>query len=85
MSKEVIECLLMIALMASLIIIYTVYVIYDEHKKLKYYNKDLYYETDWDKYSTMVEKQKKILLYKKIELVYYKILVIIKRIFVWKH
>jgi len=85
MSKEVIECLLMIALMAALIIIYLAYVLIDEHKKLTYYDKKLYYETDWDKYSTMVEKQKKILFLKKIELFYYKILVKIKRALRWKH
>lgn len=85
MSKEVIECLLMIALMAALIIIYLAYVLIDEHKKLTYYDKKLYYETDWDKYSTMIVKQKKILFYKKLELLYYKTLVKLKRIFVWKH
>lgn len=85
MNKEVIECLLMIALMAVLIIIYLAYVLIDEHKKLTYYNKNLYYETDWDKYSTMVEKQKKILFIKRIELFYYKVLVKIKRLFIWKH
>lgn len=75
----------MIALMAVLIIIYLAYVLIDEHKKLTYYNKNLYYETDWDKYSTMVEKQKKILFIKRIELFYYKVLVKIKRLFIWKH
>ena len=70
---------------AIVIIIYSIYVLLDEHKKLKYYDKNLYYETDWDKYSTMIVKQKKILFYKKLELLYYKTLVIIKRIFVWKH
>lgn len=85
MSKDVFNYLLLIAFMAALIIIYSIYVLLDEHKKLKYYDKNLYYETDWDKYSTMIVKQKKILFYKKLELLYYKTLVIIKRIFVWKH
>jgi len=58
---------------------------FNRHKKLTYYDKKLYYETDWDKYSTMVEKQKKILFLKKIELLYYKILVKIKRALRWKH
>ena len=85
MNKEVIDYFLMIVLLAVVIISYIIYVILDEHKKLKYYDKPLYYETDWDKYSTMVVKQKKILLSKKIELIYYKLLLKIKRIFVWKH
>lgn len=85
MSGEVFEYFILITVMALLIIIYSIYVLLDEHKKLKYYNKPLYYETDWDKYSTMIVKQKKILLYKKMELLYYKTLVKIKRMFVWKH
>lgn len=85
MNKEVFNYLLLIAIMAALIIIYSIYVLLDEHKKLKYYDKNLYYETDWDKYSTMIVKQKKILFYKKLELLYYKTLVKLKRIFVWKH
>ncbi len=85
MNKEILNYFLMIVLLAIMIIAYIIYVILDEHKKLKYYDKTLYYETDWDKYSTMVVKQRKILLYKKIELIYYKLLLKIKRIFVWKH
>ena len=75
----------MIFLMAILIVIYLVYVLQDEHKKMKYYDKNLYYDTDWDKYSTMVVKQKNILIKKKIVLFYYKTLVFLKRIIIWKH
>ena len=84
MDKETTKTLILIFLMAITIIIYLIYVLRDEHKKIKYYNKNLYYETDWDKYSTMVEKQKKILLKKKLTLIYYKILVFLKRIIIWK-
>lgn len=84
MDKEIIKTLILIFLMAITIIIYLIYVLQDEHKKIKYYNKNLYYETDWDKYSTMVEKQKKILLKKRLTLTYYKILVFLKRIIIWK-
>jgi len=84
MDKETIKTLILIFLMAITIIIYLIYVLQDEHKKIKYYNKNLYYETDWDKYSTMVEKQKKILLKKRLTLTYYKTLVFLKRIVIWK-
>ena len=84
MDKETIKTLILIILMAITIIIYLIYVLQDEHKKIKYYNKNLYYETDWDKYSTMVEKQKKILLKKRLTLTYYKTLVFLKRIVIWK-
>ena len=79
------ETLLMITILSVVIIMYIVYVLLDERKKLKYYNKKFTYETDWDKYSTMVVKQNKILLKKKIELLYYKILVRLKRVVTWKH
>lgn len=83
--EQEIKTIILIFLMAIIIIAYLIYVLQDEHKKIKYYNKNLYYETDWDKYSTMVEKQKKILLKKKMTLLYYKTLVAIKRLIVWKH
>ena len=85
MDKEEIKTLILIFLMAISIISYLIYVLHDEHKYLKYYNKNLYYATDWDKYSTMVEKQKIILLKKRISLMYYKTLLFLKRIVIWKH
>lgn len=77
---NIILCILMIILIISSLI----YVYIDEHKKTQYYKSKLFYITNWDKYSTMVEKQKRIIFYKKIELLVLLILVKIKRVFVWK-
>lgn len=71
-------------LMVLLLIAYCIYVIIDERKKTKYYKYTILYETDWNKYSIMVKKQKKVLFYKKVQLLFLTILVKIKRWITWK-
>jgi len=83
MSSGVIFNVVLCVLMIVLIISSLIYVYIDEHKKMKYYKSNLLYVTDWDKYSTMVEKQKRIIFYKKLELFWYQLLVRIKRL-LWK-
>ena len=84
MNREVLELIIYISLLTILIIMYCVYVIIDEKKKIEYYNSKFTYETDWDKYNTMVYKQRKIIRKKKIELFYYKSLLMIRGLFIWK-
>lgn len=67
----------------SLLITYGIYVLIDEKKKIKYYKKTLLYTTEWDKYYTMLQKQKRIIFYKKIQLLWLKILVGIKGLIPW--
>ncbi len=45
---------------------------------MNYYKKKLLYETHWDKYRTMLKKQKKIILKRKFALVILKILLFFK-------
>ena len=84
MSKEIMGYIVLIAVMVILLIVYMIYVILDERKKLKYYKSTIYYETDWDKYNDMVVKQKRILFNKKIQLFILQILVFLKGLVVWK-
>lgn len=66
-------------IMTVLIILYLVYIYISEKKKIKYYKHTLLYDTDWDKYSTMLKKQNRILLYKKMQLFWYSNLVKFKK------
>ena len=84
MSKEVIEYTVLIILISSLLLVYCLYVINDESKRIKYYKKTILYETAWDKYSSMVKEQRKIIIKKKIKLVGLSILVFFKEVITWK-
>ncbi len=81
MNGDVIFNIVLISIMVLILIVYSVYVILDEKKKRRYYKSKIYYETDWDMYSTMVQKQRKILLQKRIQLVWLTFLVKIRRCF----
>lgn len=84
MNRDVIEYLLLIGLLFVLLIVYCVYVIIDEKQKVKYYNSIIHYDTHWDKYSDMVEKQKAIIRKKKLELFWLNTLVFFKGVVKWK-
>lgn len=84
MDKSAIFNLVLCIIMIILLITYGIYVIIDERKKMKYYKSTLLYETDWDKYCTMVNKQKRIIFYKKFQLFWLTLLVKIKRLVIWK-
>ena len=67
------DYLILIIILSSLLIIYTVYILIDYYKKEKYYNKNIYYITEWDKYESIIKLQKRIIFRKKIKLLFYKI------------
>lgn len=67
------DYLILIIILSSLLIIYTVYILIDDYKKEKYYNKNIYYITEWDKYESIIKLQKGIIFRKKIKLLFYKI------------
>lgn len=83
MDKDILFNIILITIMVVLLLTYLIYVIYDERKKRKYYKYTILYETDWDMYSSMVQKQRRILLGKKIQLLWLTFLVKIKEIFRW--
>lgn len=67
------DYLILIIILSSLLIIYTIYILIDDYKKEKYYNKNIYYITEWDKYESIIKLQKRIIFRKKIKLLFYKI------------
>lgn len=84
LSSGVIFYGILCIIMIIILIVYTVCVIIGERKKMKYYNSTLLYVTDWDKYNTMVKKQKRIIFLKKVKLYIFTFLVKIKGLLMWK-
>ncbi len=86
MDRDIIFNGILCIIMIILLITYAIYVIADERKKLskiKYYKSTITYETDWGKYCDMVDKQKRILFRKKMQLFWLTFLVKIKRLIRW--
>ena len=83
-NKNIMEYIILIIVLTILLVFYFIYIIKDERKKMQYYKTSIYYESNWDKYSDMLKKQKKIILYKKIQLLFLNVLVFLKELFVWK-
>lgn len=68
-------------------IIYAVYIIIDERKKWQkreFFKYTLYYEMDYFLYIDMVKKMRIVIFKKMVELFFLSVLVILRRIFVWK-
>lgn len=68
-------------------IIYAVYIIIDERKKWQkreFFKYTLYYEMDYFLYIDMVKKLRIVIFKKMVELFFLSVLVILRRIFVWK-
>ena len=79
--------LVMSVLLICFLITYSIFVIVEETKKynkISYYKSNIAYETEWDKYCTMVSKQKFVIYRKKIELLFLSILVKLRMWKIWK-
>lgn len=68
-------------------IIYAVYIVIDERKKWQkreFFKYTLRYEMEYFLYIDMVKKMRIVLFKKRVELFFLSVLVILRRIFVWK-
>lgn len=68
-------------------IIYAIYIVIDERKKWQkreFFKYTLYYEMDYFLYIDMVKKMRIVIFKKMVELFFLSVLVILRRIFVWK-
>ena len=68
-------------------IIYAIYIVIDERKKLQkreFFKYTLRYEMEYFLYIDMVKKMRIVLFKKRVELFFLSVLVILRRIFVWK-
>ena len=78
---------ILLIIQVILSIIYAVYIIVDERKKWQkreFFKYTLRYEMDYFLYIDMVKKMRIVLFKKKVELFFLSVLVILRRIFVWK-
>ena len=68
-------------------IIYAIYIVIDERKKWQkreFFKYTLRYEMEYFLYIDMVKKMRIVLFKKRVELFFLSVLVIFRRIFVWK-
>ena len=87
MSNDLIVNIILVILAILLIVSYMVYVIIDERKKWnmrEFFKYRIYYEVDYFLYIDMVKKMRIVLFKKRVELFFLSVLVILRRIFVWK-
>lgn len=86
MNKDLITNIALLVIAIILILIYAIFVIIDERKKLnkrEFFKYTLYYKDDYFLYIDMVKKMKKIIFKKKLELISLSILVFLRRVFIW--
>lgn len=84
MKRSILWGLLLCIVIIIFLIVYSIIVLIKDKRKLKYYNSTLLYDTDYDKYYTLVKKQKRVILKKKIQLFWLTILSNLKGILLWK-
>ena len=68
-------------------IIYAIYIVIDERKKWQkreFFKYTLRYEMEYFLYIDMVKKMRIVLFKKRVELFFLSVLVLLRRIFVWK-
>lgn len=78
---------ILLIIQVILSIIYAVYIIVDERKKWQkreFFKYTLRYEMEYFLYIDMVKKMRIVLFKKRVELFFLSVLVILRRIFVWK-
>ena len=68
-------------IMFIILIIFIIHILNNEKKKAKYYRGIIYFETNYDKHQEMVERQKIVLIKKKIQLFFLTFLVALKEVF----
>ena len=83
MSIEIIIYGTFSIVLAIILLVYSIFVIIEEREKMKYYKYNILYVTNWDKYNTMVKKQKRVLFKKKIQLTFLTVFVRVRRLFKW--
>ena len=81
MKIEIIIYGIFIIVLTMFLTLFSIYTILEERKKIKYYKKTILYETDWNKFNTMVSIQRKIILRKKIQLLLLKFFVKLRDVF----
>ena len=84
MKRSILWGLLLCIIIVIFLIVYSILILIKEKNRIKYYNSTLLYDTNYDKYFTLVKKQKREILKRKIQLTYLSLLTSAKEEFLWK-
>lgn len=88
MNQDIIFNILLLVIIMVLFLVYSVFVICDERRKLneiKYYKTNIKFSCDYFKYMNMVKEIKKVIFKKQVQLMFLQLLVFLKGIFIWKN
>ena len=86
-NKDIRFYVILLIIQIILSIIYAIYIVIDERKKWQkreFFKYTLRYEMEYFLYIDMVKKMRIVLFKKRVELFFLSVLVILRRIFVWK-
>ncbi len=86
-NRDLMINIILLIIAIFLLMIYMIYVLVDERKKWnkrEFFKYTLYYEVDYFLYMNMVKKMKKVLLKKKLELLWLNFLLLLRRFIIWK-
>ena len=81
-NRDLMINIILLIIAIFLLMIYMIYVLVDERKKWnkrEFFKYTLYYEVDYFLYMNMVKKMKKVLLKKKLELLWLNFLLLLRR------
>lgn len=87
MDSDVVISILLLVVIMALLVLYSIFAIIEERRKLKkvkYYKTTIKFSCEYFKYIDMVKKMRKVILKKKIQLVFLEFLVFMKGILIWK-
>lgn len=86
-NRDLMINIILLIIAIFLLMIYMIYVLVDERKKWnkrEFFKYTLYYEVDYFLYMDMVKKMKKVLLKKRLELLWLNFLLLLRRFIIWK-
>lgn len=86
-NRDLMINIILLIIAIFLLMIYMIYVLVDERKKWnkrEFFKYTLYYEVDYFLYMDMVKKMKKVLLKKRLELLWLNFLLFLRRFIIWK-
>ena len=86
-NRDLMINIILLIIAIFLLMIYMIYVLVDERKKWnkrEFFKYTLYYEVDYFLYMNMVKKMKKVLLKKRLELLWLNFLLLLRRFIIWK-
>lgn len=86
-NRDLMINIILLIIAIFLLVIYMIYILVNERKnwnKPEFFKYTLYYEVDYFLYMDMLKKMKKVLLKKRLELLWLNFLLLLRRFIIWK-